>query len=95
MDLQVEASEDPVILSRGISEPYVVELNLAFELLRVNHFVCSAFLHMHGSYLGRSVEYCEYFLGCSGGLADIGTELISLTTSHGAEVHGKYANKHF
>ena len=95
MDLQVETSEHPVILSCGVSEPDIVELDLAFELLRVNHFVSSAFLHMHGSYLSRSLEYCEYFLCCSGSLADIGTELISLTTSHGAEVHGEYANKHF
>ena len=95
MDFQVETSEHPVILPRGVSEPDIVELDLAFEALHVNHFVSPSLLHMHGSYLCRSVEYCEYFLGCSGSLADIGTELISLTTSHGAEVHGKNANEHF
>lgn len=89
--MQVEASQDPIILPRGVAEPNIVELNVPLELSNVDFF--AHFVFFHSSYLRLLLNNREDFFRCHLGFADIGSELVCLAAGNSSEVHAEYGNE--
>ena len=83
-DLQVETLEDPLVLSAGVSEPYVLKLNLTLE---VSYFSFTYVLCIirHGIDVRRSHDHLEDLLCRSHSCGDIWAKLSSLCSCESAK----------